>query len=89
MRVGKEAKLQRGWEVSRITYAMELVVQIDKHSSFKTVRCNYIADGVEAVMVDVRDGQEYSLVIKPLGITLSSEAMDDMLNPEALEGEGA
>ena len=72
-----------------MTFAMDLVIQINKRTPFKTVTCNYTASGVEAVLVDGRDGQEYHIDIKPNGVTLSPEAIDDMMNPESNEAKGA
>lgn len=63
-----------------MTYAMDLIIQINKETPFKTMKCNYTAQGIEATLVDARDGQVYKVEVKPTGETLCPEAIDDTIN---------
>lgn len=68
-----------------MTFAMDLVVQMNKNTPFKALKCGYTYNGVKATVIDSRDGQEYNVEIIPNGITLSPEAMDNEFNLEAME----
>lgn len=63
-----------------MTYSMELIIEINKFTPFKTIKCNYTAQGIEATLVDARDGQVYKVDVKPTGETLCPEAIDDVVN---------
>jgi len=63
-----------------MTFCMDLIIQINKYTPFKTMKCNYTAQGIEATLVDARDGQIYKVEIKPTGETLCQEAIDDVVN---------
>jgi len=63
-----------------MTFAMDLIVQVNKHTPFKTIKVNYTARGIEGELVDARDGQVYKIEIIPTGVTLCPEAIDDAVN---------
>lgn len=63
-----------------MTYSMELIIEINKHTPFKTMKCNYTAQGIEATLVDARDGQVYKVEVKPTGETLCPEGINDVVN---------
>lgn len=63
-----------------MTFCMDIMVQLNKFTPFKTMKVNYNAQGVDAELVDARDGQVYSIEIKPTGMTLCPEAIDEAVN---------
>lgn len=70
-----------------MTFCMDILVQLNAKTPFKFTKCGYNASGAEGTLLDVRDGQMYSIEVKPLGITLSPEAIDDAVNPEAITSQ--
>lgn len=49
----------------KYSHCFELYQEITKCESIKTVSCHFTADGLEAVVQDKFDEQEYVLTIKP------------------------
>ena len=71
-----------------MTYAMDLLIHLNKNTPFKVIRCGYTYNGMQAVALDNRDGQEYKIEVVPNGVQLCPEAIDDIFNPEAMEVQG-
>lgn len=58
-----------------MTYALTLLSRLNK-VGYKSLKITTTADGMKGAFVDTDDGQVYEVNVKPLGITLSKEAME-------------
>ena len=58
------------------TYALKVIANIGQE--FKSLGIHPTTDGMKARCIDKSDGQVYEVTVKPLGITLSLDAIEAM-----------
>ncbi len=63
------------------TYMLDFLIQATR-GDYRNIGATTLIDSLKTTIVDTRDGQVYTLEVKPLYTTMSKEAIENALHPK-------